>query len=100
MIIMYQEIKLKQEMNDETKIIITFLNMSKNRMKVFNTFQNKELLTAKQISKNNEININTVGKTLKQLKEKELLILLNPNARADRKYKLTEKGQKIIKYIK
>ena len=38
--------------------------------------------------------INTIGKTLKQLKEKELLILLNPNARANRKYQLTVKGKK------
>lgn len=91
---MNQKIKLTPQMDDETKIILTFLNMSKNRMKVFKTFKENEILTAKQISEITQININTVSKSLKQLKEKELLIILNPNARAYRKYKLTKKGKK------
>ena len=97
---MKQEIKLTPQMDDETKIILTFLNMSKNRMKVFKTFKENEILTAKQISDRNQIITNTVSKSLKQLKEKELLTLLNPNVRANRKYQLTKKGLKIIKNIK
>lgn len=95
-----EKIKLTKEMSDETKILITYLDLSKNRMKVFQSFKNDEILTAKQISKTTAINLNTVGKSLKQLKEKELLILLNPQVRANRKYTLTKKGQKIIKYLK
>lgn len=96
---MNQEIKLTPQMDDETKIILTFLNMSKNRMKVFKTFKENEILTAKQISEINQININTVSKSLKQLKEKELLTVLNPNVRANRLNKITSKGHKIIKYL-
>lgn len=95
-----EKIKLTKEMENETKILLTYLNLSKNRMKTFYTFHNEDILTAKKISEKTAININTVGKSLKQLKEKELLILLNPNVRANRKYKLTKKGQKIIKYLK
>ena len=97
---MKQEIRLTQEMSNETKIKLTYLNLSKNRMKTFYSFKHDDILTAKKISENTGTHINTIGKTLKQLKEKELLIILNPNARANRKYKLTKKGQKIIKYLK
>ena len=96
---MNQEIKLTPQMDDETKIMLTFLNMSKNRMKVFKTFKENEILTAKQISEITQININTVSKSLKQLKEKELLTVLNPNVRANRLNKITSKGHKIIKYL-
>lgn len=54
----------------------------------------QEIHLTKQISETTAININTVGKSLKQLKEKELLILLNPHVRANRKYKLTKKDTK------
>lgn len=94
------KIKLTKEMSDKTKIIITYLGLSKNRMKVFKEFPNDEILTAKQISETTQIPINTVGKTLKQLKERELIKLLNPHVRANRKYKLTKKGQKIIRILK
>ena len=94
-----KEIKLTQQMDDETKIILTFLSMSKNRVKTFNTFYKDDILSTKQISEKTKINLNTTGKTLKQLNEKGLLILLNPTVKANRKYKLTKKGQKIIKYI-
>lgn len=96
---MKQEIRLTQEMSNETKLILTYLNLSKNRMKTFYTFHNEDILTAKKISEKTAININTVGKSLKQLKEKELLILLNPNVRANRKYQLTKKGHKIMKIL-
>lgn len=96
---MNQEIKLTPQMDDETKIMLTFLNMSKNRMKVFKTFKENEILRAKQISEINQININTVSKSLKQRKEKELLTVLNPNVRANRLNKITSKGHKIIKYL-
>lgn len=96
---MKQKIKLTQQMSDETKILLNYLSLSKNRMKTFYSFKNEDILTAKRISESTGNNINTIGKTLKQLKEKELLILLNPNARANRKYQLTVKGKKIMKYI-
>ena len=91
---MKQKIKLTQQMRDETKILLNYLNLSKNRMKTLYSFKNNEILTAKRISESTGNNINTIGKTLKQLKEKELLVLLNPNARANRKYQLTVKGKK------
>lgn len=86
-------------MEDETKVLLTYLSLSENRMKTFYTFHNEDILTAKKISEKTVININTVGKSLKQLKEKELLILLNPNVRANRKYQLTKKGHKIMKIL-
>ena len=95
-----KDIRLTPQMDDEEKILLTYLKLSKNRMKTFYTFHNVDTLTAKKICEKTAININTVGKSLKQLKEKELLILLNLNVRANRKYKLTKKGKKIIKYLK
>lgn len=94
-----KKIELKPHMKYETKLLLNYLNLSKNRMKTFYSFKNNDIITAKKISEKTGTHIVTIGKSLKQLKEKELLILLNPNARANRKYKLSKKGRKIIKYL-
>ena len=83
-------------MKYETKLLLNYLNLSKNRMKTFYSFKNNDIITAKKISEKTGTHIVTIGKSLKQLKEKELLILLNPNARANRKYKLSKNGRKIM----
>lgn len=45
---MKQEIRLTQEMSNETKIKLTYLNLSKNRMKTFYSFKHDDILTAKK----------------------------------------------------
>ena len=98
--IINHDIKLTQKMDDETKILLTYIDLSKYRKIIFYTFHNFDMLTAKEISEITKININTVNKTLEQLKEKDLLIILNEHVIPKRKYKLTEKGHQIIKYLK
>lgn len=96
---MAKNIRLTPNMDDETKILITFLEIApKSRLKVFKTFKDDKILRPKQISEITNINLNSVGKALKQLNEKNLVSVLNPNVRANRNFQLTKKGKDIRKF--
>ena len=97
---MDKKIRLTPDMDDETKILITFLEIAPNRLKVFRTFQAEDILRPKQISQINNMYLTSVGKALKQLNEKGLVDVLNPTVRANRNFRLTKKGKIIRKYFK
>lgn len=87
-------------MNDEIKILLfSFLDIAPNRLKVFRTFQDQEILRPKEIAIKTGIKINLVSRALRQLKDNDLVYVLNPNVRANRNYRLTKKGEKLIKYL-
>ena len=50
----------------------------------------------KQIAERAEIKVNHVSKVLSELKSKELIELVNPEARKGRLYRLTDDGDEII----
>ena len=85
-------------MNDETKILIEYMKQSKNRQKVLKSFQG-DVIRPSQISILTGIHISSVSKCLRQLRENELIYLLNPNFHIGRLYDITEKGQRIIQLI-
>lgn len=94
------KIRLNPTMDDETKILITFLEIApETRLKVFKTFKDDEILRPKQISEINNMYLTSVGRALKQLNEKNLVNVLNPNVRANRNFKLTKKGKSIRKFF-
>lgn len=78
-------------MNDKTKIIIEYMKQSPNRQKVLKSFQG-EALRPTQIAIATGIHISSVSKCLRQLREKELIYLLNPDFHIGRLYDITEKG--------
>ena len=82
-------------MKDSEKIIIEFIELSKNRKKVFMALE-RETLKPTDISKKTGIHRNNVSRTLSQLREKELIRLLNPENKRGRLYELTEYGEKIL----
>ena len=85
-------------MNDETKIIIEYMKQSPNRQKVLQSFQG-ETMRPTQISTATGIHISSVSKSLRQLREKELIYLLNPDFHIGRLYDMTEKGKFIVKFL-
>ncbi|AMK15599.1 winged helix-turn-helix domain-containing protein [Methanobrevibacter olleyae] len=82
-------------MNDDEKINIQFIKMSKNREKVLESLK-EETLNPTEISKKTKIHRNNVSRTLSQLREKDLIRLLNPQTKRGRLYELTEYGKRIL----
>ena len=51
------------------------------------------------IARNTDIYTNHISKVLNQLKEHGLVVCINPEAKRGRFYRLTEKGEEIVKYF-
>ena len=84
--------------DDETKILIEYMKQSKNRQKVLKSFHG-DVLRPSQIATLAEIHISSVSKCLRQLREKELIYLLNPDFHIGRLYDITEKGRYIVEFL-
>ena len=67
-------------MKDETKILIEYMRLSPNRQKVLKSFQGEVLRPT-------------------QIREKELIYLLNPDFHVGRLYDITEKGRFIVEFL-
>ena len=85
-------------MDDETKILIEYMKQSKNRQKVLKSFHG-DVLRPSQIAILTEIHISSVSKCLRQLREKDLICLLNPDFHIGRLYDITEKGRYIVEFL-
>lgn len=85
-------------MNDEDIVLIEYVKLSVNRTKVFKALKN-DALKPTDIAEITDVHINTVSRSLKQLKEKNLVYLLNPKEKRGRLYKLTDKGKLISKEL-
>ena len=84
-----------EENNEEIIILIEYIKTSPNREKVIKIL-NGNILKPSDISKETGVHINTVSKCLKQLREQELVRLLNPETKRGRLYKLTDKGLNVV----
>ncbi|MDR0911331.1 MAG: ArsR family transcriptional regulator [Methanobrevibacter sp.] len=85
-------------MTNEIIELLSFVEISQNRSKILKSLNDGALFPSK-IAKNTDIRINQVSTTLKELKEKELVVLLNPDAKIGRYYELTDKGKEIAKRL-
>ena len=74
------------------------MKLSPNRQKVLKSFQG-DVLRPTQIAILTGINKNAVSKYLRQLREKELIYLLNPDFHVGRLYDITKKGKKIANLL-
>lgn len=72
---------------------------SKNRIKILLALKERKI-TPTTVSKETNIRINNTSKYLKQLRNKNLIKCLFPEAKKGRLYKLTEKGEKVAKKLK
>ena len=86
-------------MKDSEKIIIELIKLSKNREKIFKALDG-ETLKPTNISKKTNITSNNVSRILSQLREKNLVRLLNPETKRGRLYELTDYGKEILDLMK
>ena len=78
---------------------ISFIIRSKNRFKVL-SFMKDEKVTPRQIMKSTNMYESHVSRTLKELKQKKLIVCLNPEDRKYKFYKITRYGIKILEECK
>lgn len=82
-------------MDDET---LDFVKRSSYRQNVLKALEDNVLMP-KEIAERSNIKTNHVSKVLSELKSKELIELVNPEARKGRLYRLTKKGEEIVKEL-
>lgn len=87
------------ELTDEMLTEISYVEISSYRKKVMKSLDG-EVLIPTQIARNSEIRPNHISKVLAELKAHELVECINPDVRKGRLYRLTDKGDKVVKNIK
>lgn len=83
-------------MSDEMLTGISYVQISTYRTKVMKSL-NDEVKIPSQIAKDSDILQNHISAVLRQLKEHELVECINPEVRKGRLYRLTKKGNEIVK---
>ena len=87
------------ELSDEMLTEISYVQISKYREKVMKSIEG-EVKIPSQIAKDSDIRVNHISKVLSELKAHELVECINPEVRKGRLYRLTDKGDEIVKNLK
>lgn len=86
------------ELSDEMLIEKSYVEISTYRTKVMKSLDG-EVKIPSQIAKDTGIIQNHMSATLKQLREHKLVECINPEVRKGRLYRLTDKGNELVKNI-
>ena len=86
------------ELTDEMLTEISYVEISSYRKKVMKSLDG-EVLIPTQIARNSEIRPNHISKVLAELKAHELVECINPEVRKGRLYRLTDKGDELVKNL-
>ena len=86
------------ELSDEMLSEISYVQISKYREKVMKSLEGKVLIPT-QIAENSGIRTNHISKVLSELKAHELVECINPEVRKGRLYRLTDKGDEVVKNL-
>ena len=86
------------EFSDDLLTEISYVKISSYRTKVMKSLDGEVLIPTK-IAKNSEIRSNHVSKVLSELKVHDLVECINPEVRKGRLYRLTDKGEMIVKNL-
>ena len=86
------------ELSDEMLTEISYVEISKYRKKVMKSLEGDVKIT-NTITNDLGIRTNHISKVLAELKAHELVECINPEVRKGRLYRLTDKGEEIIKEI-
>ena len=87
------------ELSDEMLTEISYVQISKYRAKVMKSLEG-DVKIPTVIAKDSEIRPNHISKVLAELKAHELVECINPEVRKGRLYRLTDKGDEIVKNLK
>ena len=82
-------------MDDET---VEFVKRSQYRQRVLKALED-DVLMPKQIAERSDIKVNHVSKVLNELKSKELIELINPEARKGCLYRVQKNGKEVLEQI-
>ncbi len=86
------------ELSDEMLIEISYIKISKYRTEVMKSLDG-EVLIPTQIARNLDIRPNHISKVLTDLKAHGLVECINPEVRKGKLYRLTDKGNEVVKNI-
>lgn len=86
------------KLSDEMLTEMSYVKISTYRTKVMKSLDD-EVKMPSQIAKDSDILQNHISAVLKQLKDHELVECINPEVRKGRLYRLTSKGDEIVKNI-
>ena len=86
------------ELSDEMLIEISYVQISKYREKVMKSLEG-EVKIPSQIAKDSDIRVNHISKVLSELKAHDLVECINPEVRKGRLYRLTDKGDELVKNL-
>ena len=86
------------ELSDEMLKEMSYVEISKYRAKVMKALED-DVKIPSQIAKDSEIRQNHISKVLSELKAHELVECINPEVRKGRLYRLTDKGNELVKNI-
>ena len=85
-------------LSDEMLTEISYVKISKYRAKVMKSLDG-EVKIPTNIAKDSEIRPNHISKVLSELKAHNLVECINPEAKNGRLYRLTDKGNELVKNI-
>ena len=86
-------------MDDETLIMIAYIKNAPTREKVLKSFEGEDFLRPIEISRKTGLHPNHVSKNLKDLREHELVYVINPEYTVPRLYRLTESGKIMLRLL-
>ena len=86
------------ELSDEMLKEMSYVEISKYRTKVMKALED-DVKIPSQIAKDSEIRQNHISKVLSELKAHELVECINPEVRKGRLYRLTDKGNELVKNL-
>lgn len=86
------------ELSDEMLIEMSYVQISKYRTKVVKALDGETKIPT-QIARDSDIRPNHISKVLSELKAHELVECINPEARKGRLYRLTDKGDELVKNL-
>ena len=86
------------ELSDEMLTEISYVKISQYRTKVMKALEDDIKIPSK-IAKDSDIRQNHISKVLSELKAHELVECINPEVRKGRLYRLTPKGDELVKNI-
>ena len=86
------------ELSDEMLIEMSYVNISKYRRKTMKALDGNVKIPS-AIAKDSGIRTNHISKVLSELKSHELVECINPEVRKGRLYRLTKKGEQLVKNI-
>ena len=86
------------ELSDEMLIEMSYVQISKYRTKVVKALDGETKIPT-HIARDSDIRPNHISKVLSELKAHELVECINPEASKGRLYRLTGKGEELVKNL-